>query len=39
MSAVGRFPLTFTVPFPYRNNSVVTIPAYSGGVRFKLHLK
>jgi hypothetical protein len=39
MSTLGSFPITFSLQFPYKNNVVVELPAYSGGVRFKLHLK
>jgi hypothetical protein len=39
MNTFGNFPIMFSLEFPYRNNAVVELPAYSGGVRFKLHLK
>jgi len=39
MSVFGSFPITFSLQFPYKNNAVVELPAYSGGVRFKVHLK
>lgn len=39
MSTLGNFATTFSLTFPYKNNAVIYLPAYSGGVRYKLHLK
>jgi hypothetical protein len=39
MSTLGSFATTFSLTFPYKNNAVIYLPAYSGGVHFKLHLK